>query len=144
MFTDTITLFNLHKGLWYPHVLHDVDAVGIANGASATALNGTTRSDNGVILIQTNSSKVIKVGNTLKPYVMPKSYELLENGADAITFQPQTDFIYTGEYESTEPVLDDAYNEGFYDWMNRKRDGVYQIVSAVYYSLIPHFEIGVK
>ena len=73
-----------------------------------------------------------------------KAYNILASGIDAITFQPQTDFIMMGEYESTEPVNDDDYDAGFYDEMNSRYDSVYQIVSAVFYSLIPHFEIGVK
>lgn len=144
MFSDTITLFNLHNGSWFPHIIHGVDAAGITDGASATALNGTTKSDNGSILIQTSNSKVINVDKTLLPYVSPKAYAALENGADAVTFQPQTDFIYMGEYENAEPINDDDYEAGFYDYVNSRRDGVYKIISAVFYSLIPHFEIGVK
>lgn len=144
MFTDTITLFNLHNGIWFPHVIYGVDAVGITAGKSATTLSGATKTDNGLVLIQTSSSKVINVGRTLKPYVSPKAYKALESGENAVTFQPQTDFIMLGEYESSDPVTDDDYESGFYDEMNSKYDNVYQIVSAVFYSLIPHFEIGVR
>lgn len=144
MFSDTITLFNLNHGMWYPHIIRGVDAVGIISGSNATALNGTTKADSGTILIQTSTSKVINADHSLKPYVSPKAYNILASGIDAITFQPQTDFIMMGEYESTEPVNDDDYDAGFYDEMNSRYDNVYQIVSAVFYSLIPHFEIGVK
>lgn len=144
MFSETITLFNLHNGLWFPHVLHGVDATGISASKSATALNGTTNADNGVILIQSNSSKIIDTDNTVKPYVSPKAYAALESGENAVTFQPQTDFIMLGEYGRSEPITDDDYESGFYDAMNSKYDNVYLIVSAVFYSLIPHFEIGVR
>ena len=144
MFSDTITLFNLHNGLWFPHVIHGVDAVGITDGASATALNGNTKADNGSILIQSSSGKVINTDSTLKPYVSPRAYAALESGESVVTFQPQTDFIMLGEHESSEPITDDDYESGFYDYANSRYDNVYQIVSAVFYSLIPHFEIGVK
>ena len=41
-------------------------------------------------------------------------------------------------------ITDDDYESGFYDYANSRYDNVYQIISAVFYSLIPHFEIGVK
>ena len=144
MFTDTITLFNLNHGLWFPHIIRGVDAVGIIDGAKATALNGTTKTDSGTILIQTSTSRVINADHSLKPYVSPKAYAVLESGVDVITFQPQTDFIMLGEYESTEPILDDDFDSGFYDEINSSHDNIFQIVSAVFYSLIPHFEIGVR
>lgn len=144
MFSDTITLFNFHKGYYYPHVLHGVDAVGIMQGANATALNGNTSSDGGQILINTNSSKILSVDNTQLPYVTPKAYEKLADGADAVTFQPQQDFIMIGDYGSTEPINDDDYEAGFYDEINSTQDNIHSIISVNFYSLIPHFEIGVK
>lgn len=144
MFTDTITLFNIHNGIWFPHIVYGADAAGISAGKNATVMNGTAKTDNGLVLIQSSSNKVINVNKTLKPYVSPKAYAALENGENAVTFQPQTDFIMLGVYESTEPINDDDYEAGFYDDMNSKYDDVYQIVSVVFYSLIPHFEIGVR
>jgi hypothetical protein len=145
MFGDTITVFNFKGGYYYPHVLHGVDAVGISDGATATNMSGTTNSDIGTVLIQTNASKIIAADNTVLPYVSPKAFEALTDGIDSvITFQPQKDFILVGAYESTQPIYDDDYETGFYDELNSTRDGVYQISSAVFYSLIPHFEIGVK
>ena len=144
MYSDTITLFNFHNDMWFPHVIWGVDAVGISSGAGATALNGTTKTDSGVILIQSSSNKVINADNTLKYYAPPKEYAALENVKNTVTFQPQKDFIILGKYESTEPIADDDYVAGFYDEMNSRYDTVYQIVSAVFYSLIPHFEIGVR
>lgn len=147
MFTDTITLFNLNNGMWYPHIIHNVDAAGIISGASATPLNGSTKADNGLILIQTYGSAGIKAIDTdsgTRVYVEPKAYAALVSGSSAVTFQPQTDFIMLGAYEGVSPIVDDDYEAGFYDEMNSKYDNIYQIVSAAYYSLIPHFEIGVR
>ena len=145
MFGDTITVFNFKGGYYYPHVLHGVDAVGISDGATATAQSGNTNSDMGTVLIQSNASKIIAADNSVLPYVSPKAYEALADGVESvITFQPQTDFILIGEYESTEPIYDDDYETGFYDDINSTRDGVHQIVTAVFYELIPHFEIGVR
>lgn len=144
MFNDTITLFNLHNGVWFPHLIYGADAAGMINGSSATALNGTTNADSGTILIQTNNDLIIHSDKKPIPYVTPKAYAALENGADAITFQPQTDFIFIGAYESTEPIIDDDYEAGFYTEMNSKNDDVYLITSVKFYGLIPHFEIEVR
>lgn len=143
MYNDTITLFNLHNGAWYSHIIKEVDA-GITSGAGSTALNGTTRTDSAIILIQTSSSKVINADNSLLPYVSPKAFSALENPESVITFQPQTDFILIGEYENSEPINEDDFETGFYDEMNSKYDNVFLITSAAYFDLIPHFEIGAR
>lgn len=144
MFSDVITVFNLHGGLWYPHVLNGVDATGIATGKSATTLNGVTSNDNGYILIQTVLDTSVMTEAGALPYTAPKEYAALENGENAITFQPQTDFIKLGSFNTDSPISDDDFETGFFDEMNSKYDGVYQIVSVAHYSLIPHFEIGVR
>ena len=144
MFADTITVFNFQKGVWFPHVICGVDATGIAGGKSATTLNGVTKTDNGIILIQTDKDRAVNVNGEIMSYVSPKAYADLTSGEDSITFQPQLDFIMLGEYKDTDPIVDDNYESGFYDEMNNKFDDVYQIVSATFYSLIPHFEIGVR
>lgn len=143
MYNDTITVFNLHNGVWFPRIIHSVD-IGVTSGASSTTLNGTTKADSSIILIQSNASKGIIANGQQLLYVAPKKFAALENVEKAITFQSQTDFIIIGEYESTRPVIDDDYETGFYDTVNSERDGVYQITSVAYYSLIPHFEIEAK
>lgn len=143
MYDSTITVFNLHKGLWLPRVIHDVD-IGAASGSNATALNGTTNADTAIVLIPSNANKDITANGQRMIYAAPKKFAALENVENVITFQPQTDFIIIGEYESVKPVVDDDFESGFYDAVNGERDGVYQITSVEYYSLIPHFEIGAK
>ena len=53
------------------------------------------------------------------------------------------DFFYLGEY-SEEPISDEDYMEGFYDYMNSTFDGVFAITSVAKLDLIPHFEITGK
>lgn len=144
MFNDTITVFNLNNGMWYSHVIRNTDAVGIIHGATNTAVNGTTKSDNAVVLINSTIDKHIQTDEGLLPYTAPKSYAALENGNNAITFQPQTDFIVLGEHYYNNPINDDDYETGFYDYINSTLDDVYLIVSAAFYGLIPHFEIGAR
>ena len=144
MFNDTITVFNLNNGMWYSHVIRNTDAVGIIHGATNTAVNGTTKSDNAVILINSTIDKIIQTDKGLLPYTAPKSYATLDSGDSTITFQPQTDFIVLGEHFYNDPINDDEYETGFYDYINSMLDDVYLIVSAAFYSLIPHFEIGAR
>lgn len=143
MYNDTITVFNLHSGLWLPRIIYNVD-VGITSGANSTTLNGLTKADSSIILIRSNGSKYIDVNGRQLLYVAPKRFAVLENVENVISFQPQTDFIFLGAYESIKPVADDDFETGFYDMMNNERDGVYQIASVAYYSLIPHFEIEAR
>ena len=144
MFNDIITVFNLNNGAWHSHVIRNTDAAGITHGATSTAVNGTTKSDNAVILINSTIDKSIQTEKGLLPYITPKAYAALENGNNAITFQPQTDFIVLGEHYYDNPINDDDYETGFYDYVNSTLDNVYLIVSAAFYGLIPHFEIGAR
>lgn len=139
MFSDTITLFNFHRGTWYSHKLDGVDATGISDGSTATALNGKTNNDIGRILIQTRSD--MSVGDLR--YLPPKEYVATNDVTSAITFQPKTDFIVLGNHVQ-EPVLDDSYTDGFYSVINAQYDGAFMIAAATPYSLIPHFEIEVR
>lgn len=139
MFTDTITLFNFHKGIWYSHTLEGVDAIGLADRSTATALNGTVNNDNGIVLVPSDENK--RVGRL--QYVMPKQYAAAEDVTNLITFNTGSDFIILGDH-ATEPIVDDDYIEGYYSNLNEKNDGVYKIEAATFFLLIPHFEIGVR
>lgn len=143
MYNDTVTVFNLHKDTWLPRIIHNVD-VGVTSSTSLTPLNGLTKADSSIILIRSNDSKCIDVNGRQLLYVAPKKFAVLENVENVISFQTKTDFVLLGEYESTKPIVDDDFESGFYDMINSERDGVYQISSVAYYSLIPHFEIEAK
>lgn len=78
----------------------------------------------------------------LRKYIGPKAYARLDNPVGYFTFKAEQDFIVEGNYSSDLPIDDGKYDEGLYHAMNDAQDGVYMITSAVFYSLLPHFEIG--
>lgn len=43
-----------------------------------------------------------------------------------------------------EPIADDNYKNGFYNYMNKSYDNVFAISTVSKFNLIPHFEIGAK
>ena len=139
MYSDTITLFNLHRGVWHSHKLSGVDAVGLADRSTATALNGSVKNDTGVILVQSDETR--KIGPL--QYIEPKQYKAAEDVTNLITFNTESDFIVLGDH-STAPIKDDDYTDGYYDDINSRLDGVYKIAAASFYLLIPHFEIEVR
>lgn len=139
MFNDIVTVFNNHKGCWYAHMIRGVD-YGSTASAGSTKLNGITKSDRVIVLIRSDADKHISSDVTLQ-YVPPKVYERLENVEGHITFKPQDSFILIGEYNGAEPISDDDYEAGFFDYMNSMYDNVFMISSAAYFGLIPHFEI---
>ena len=140
MHNGTITLFNLHDGLWYPSVIHGVTVEEIV-ATSATENAGRTNSDAVELSIGTTNVKAIVTAAGLKSYVSPKAYAVCAAPADCLTFKPEQDFVYIGEW-STEPISDDEYESGFYHAFNEENDGVYMITSVAWLGLIPHFEIG--
>ena len=143
MFRNTITLFNYHNatGLWYPTVFKGVD-LGI-NTASNSTKDGKNSNDTVSIIIPCTKDKVfITADGTKKSYTEAKVYAKCDNPAVYITFKPECDFIYNGEWTDIEPVNDEDYESSFYHSMNEEYDGVYMISSAAFYGLLPHFEIG--
>lgn len=139
MYSDTITIYNLHNGMWYSHTFEGVDATGIADRSTATALNGSTKNDTGLILVQSDERK--RVGAL--QYVEPKQYAALEDVTGVFTLNTDSDFVVIGDH-ATEPVADDSYTDGYYDSVNSRLDGVHKITAATFYLLIPHFEIEVR
>ena len=167
----TVFNFHEGTGKWYPTVFHHVNLVeGI--GSSKTEGSGITNADNAELIIRvlpdrnantiiyqpyivvTNDGDAYVDNRGVKLsyqepetdgeqwYVTPKAYSHLISPEGYFTFKPETDFFVVGNYASTEPIDDDDYDEGLYHAMNEAEDGVYMITSAVYYSLLPHFEIG--
>lgn len=145
MYQDTITLFNRKKSntagdTWYPTVIKGVNlnidraAILAKYGASSqdnAALHIQYQQENGEITIACDSE-------TTKPWMSPKEWDETE---DSLTFNPNGDFFWQGQW--TGGIVSDAdYGpDGFYSYMNRVHDYVFAISSVAKYSVIPHFEI---
>ena len=139
MFNSTVTLFNYHATTkqWYTTRFDGVDLLEV-NAKSATR-QGETNSSNIDLLINVNPDKSSSNG---KPYLGPKAYAATADPSTYFTFTPEIDFFVEGDYSSDVPVAEDEYESGYYHEMNNSHDGVYMVVSAAYFPLIPHFEIG--
>ncbi len=146
MFADTVTVFNKYQSrlgdMWYPTVIHGVNLQ--IDKAAIMAKFGAESKDNAILNIRYARIDGVKSING-KPYLTPKEWERQTNDklAESITFTSGTDFDFfmVGEYESTEPIADDDYIDGFFNHMNDLHDYVFAITSVAEYSVIPHFEI---
>lgn len=147
MYKDTITLFNrcpnrINGDRWYPVVIHDVDV--ITDKASIVKAMGVDTGDNTKLHIKysVDNDRIIVAEKT---YILPKEYTKMSPAEveNFITFKSgkDFDFFYVGEWQGNEPIADDDYNDGFYDYMNSEYDNVYAITTVGKYSLLPHFEI---
>lgn len=146
MYNDTITLFNRYESrlgdTWYPTVLTNVNLN--IDKASIIAKFGAESQDNAILNIryQINDGDIFVED---KQYLPPKEWDRQINDLlpSTITFTDgqQFDFFYVGDWGSTETVDDEAYLDGFYNYMNTQYDYVFQITSVAQYSVIPHFEI---
>lgn len=144
MYKDTITLFNRHADragdVWYPTILRNVNLN--MDKASIMTKYGAESKDSVVLNIRYHISQVGKmVGD--KVYLPPKEWQGIDDPAGTITFKDgkEFDFFRVGEWESTEPIRDEDYTNGFYNYLNSKRDYVFAITAVGLYSVIPHFEI---
>ncbi len=146
MYSGTITLFNHYKSrlgdMWYPTVIHGANIQ--IDKAAIMAKYGAESKDNAILNVRYHVvDSNIMVGE--KPYLPPKEWERQTNDklADSITFTGGTDFDFfmLGEYPTTEPIVDDDYIDGFYNYVNDEYDFVFAITSVAQYSVIPHFEI---
>ena len=148
MYSDTVTIFNRYESrlgdMWYPTVLRGVNFM--SDRSAIVQKYGEQSKDNAVVNVRYDNvnGKVFVVG---KEYFPPKEWDRQTNDmlTRTITFTPgeKFDFFYLGEY-SEEPISDDDYTEGFYDYMNSTFDGVFAITSVAKLDLIPHFEITGK
>ena len=138
MFGSTVTLFNYHAKTkqWYTTKFDGVDLLQV-DARNATR-QGETNSSSVDLLVNVSADKSCNG----KQYAGPKAYAALDNPAECFTFTPETDFFMEGEHILSEPVSEDDYENGFYHDMNSIHDGVYMVVSAAFFPLIPHFEIG--
>ena len=146
MYCGTITLFNHYKSrlgdMWYPTVIHGVNIQ--IDKAAIIAKYGSESKDNAILNIHYNTVS----GQTTidgKPYFPPKEWERQTNDklSETITFTSGVDFDFfmLGEYPTTNPIADDDYTDGFYNYVNDEYDFVFAITSVAQYSAIPHFEI---
>ena len=167
MYDRTITVFNHHKGNWYPHVIHNADLIA-TDSKTPTAMSGETNSDSVEIIVRFRKARwkivdgegcaiidrfrnvlvwgapftAIETDNGSMQYLPPKAFAESESPENCITFTPETDFIYDGEWPGTGPIPDGDYESGLYSHLNEERDGVNMITRATQYRLLPHFEIG--
>lgn len=144
MYRDTVTLFNLHDGLWRASVLQGVDLN--ADRAAIIAKYGADCKDRARLHVRyqvSDGNIVVRSGETSYAVLEPRQYSGEEG---TIAFRPAStgevvDFFLAGEWDGDTTVEDSEYESGFYDYMNGTRDGVYTITEAARYSVIPHFEI---
>lgn len=148
MYSDTVTLFcrgHTDSGdVWYPYILHDVD-LNVDRGY-IMKVYGADASDNASLHMRCAGTG--QSGHTIdgRSYVLPKAWDDVapEDKSGYITLQGGTNFGFfmVGDYGSEEPVSDDDYRMGFYQYMNSQHDGVYAITSVSGpFSLIPHLEV---
>lgn len=145
MYQDTVTVFTRYWSrlgdVWYPTVLHNVNIN--TDRSNIIARYGESSSDSAVLNIgfTEQAGQKIIAGKT---YKKPKEWDAQLNDGiqDTITFHTgeKFDFFYLGEW-SADPVNDDDYPEGFYDYMQANYDDVYAMTSVAEFSVIPHFEI---
>lgn len=149
MYSDTITLFNRYDaGLedkWFPTILRGVDLN--IDKAAIVATYGENSSDNARLHIRCAiDDGAISVGD--KVYLPPKLWKAQSEAeaAQSITFESgqQFDFFIVGEWGSAEPIDEDDYLDGFYNFCNKVYDYCFAITSVAGYSVIPHFEIMAK
>ena len=142
MYQNTITVFNFHEdsAAWYPSVIKGADLAETKSSSSTTT--GKNNADTVGVIVHCSGDKQITTTAGAKSYTGPKEYARCKNPAERITFKPECDFIYDGEWPDLAPISDEGYDSGLYHAINDTYDGVYMITSAVFFGLLPHFEIG--
>lgn len=146
MYTDTITLFNRYKSssgeMWYPSVLRNVNLT--MDKSSIVAKFGAESKNKAVLNIKYKNADGKKQIDD-KTWLPPKEWQNQEKNLleSSLTFAngQQFDFFFAGEYESDKTILDDDFKDGFYNYMKSQYDFVFSVEEAVFYSVIPHFEI---
>lgn len=149
VYDKTITLFNRYSSrlgdTWYPTVIHNVQL--IADKSAIIAQYGAESSDKALLHIRYETIDGVPV-IAGKPYKTPKEWDRQTNDllSQTLTFTDGQyfDFFMLGEYESEQPISDDEYTDGFYNYINSNYDNVFAVTSVGLYSLIPHFEITGK
>lgn len=147
MYNDTITLFNRYKtsagDLWYPSILHDTHLN--MDKSAIIAKYGPESKDKAMLNVRYEDCAGAKmIGD--KTFLPPKKWSQQEEGGlpGFLTFTDgqRFDFFYLGEWPDADPIPDDDYAEGFYNYMNASYDYVFAITAVSGpYSVTPHFEI---
>lgn len=144
MYRDTITLFvrtqTAYGEAWIAKVLTGVD---LNNDRAAIVRQyGETCTDNAKLHIKYHKNgENILIGNDI--YVEPKEYDALSSVSGYITMHNGSDFDFwcCGAYYAENPISDDSYPHGFYNYMQSTRDDVHAVHSVSRFSVIPHFEV---
>lgn len=145
MYQDTITLFNRKPGgnagdTFYPTVIKGVNLN--IDRAAILAKYGPEAQDNAVLhiryVVKNGEIAIVCDSEMTKPWMSPKTWDKTE---DSLTFNPDGDFFWVGEWK--DGIVSDADHgpDGFYAEMNRAHDYVFTVSSVARYSVIPHFEI---
>lgn len=147
LYRQTITLFN-HKTVddatvWFPMVISNVHL--IIDKSIIISSYGEQSQDNAQVHIM----YTLKNGGAYvngKRYMMPKEWQKDGNSDENFTlnYGDEYDFFMEGDYGTTEPIHDDDYRNGFYNYMNKNYDNVFAITTVSKFNIIPHFEIGAR
>lgn len=148
MYSDTVTVFNRYRSrlgdMWYPTVLFNVNLN--IDRASIVSRYGENAKDNAVLNVKYKNIGKFKVIEG-KPYILPKEWSEQVNDAlgSTVTFADGEyfDFFIEGMYPE-QPIADDDYENGFFDYISEKYDHVFAITSVSEFSVIPHLEITGK
>ena len=144
MYDKTITIFNLDlsdNNTWRKTTIEGCDAVPTDgwNLSTVGQQNASTLS----VLVNCNWNKIFATTDGDKQFLEPKVYKEAQNKDVYLTFNADTDFIVLGDIELPS-MLDEDYDSGLYNYVNKTYDGVYLINNYTYYSLIPHYEVGCR
>lgn len=149
MYSDTITLFNRYEQtdgiMWYPTILEKVDLN--VDRAAVIARYGEQTADNAMLHVRCRPVGAdVYIGEKL--YLPPKLWanQNVDELAGSVTFTGGVgfDFFIAGRWEESEPISDNEFLDGLYNYMNKRYDYVFSISSVALYSVIPHFEIAAK
>lgn len=148
MFTDTVTVFNrLHKSdmdWWYPTVLTGVELQ--VDRSAMVSKYGAQTADRAALHIKwkPGAGGSIVVGG--KEFLTAKAWQQRGEPHKTITFAAGEafDVFMAGAWNGIDIIKDTDYSRGFYDWLNKTRDGVYSISSVSFFKVVPHFEVTGK
>lgn len=147
LYKQTVTMFNRRtvgdSVIWYPIILEKVHLV--TDKSIIIGSYGEQSQDNARLHVRYSwvNGKAVVNGKT---YMTPKVWE--REGDPMVNFTigygDSFDFFIEGIYRSSSSIDDEAYRNGFYNYMNKEYDSVYAISTVSQFNLIPHFEIGAK
>jgi len=126
MFQDTVTIFNQQDCIWYPTVLHGVEAQEVT--AQNTGKDGSAPG---------NRCSLHIPEAVMKDYHRPKEWK-----GEGYTLRCG-EFFVIGDHGGG-PVDDNDYTGaclGYQDYMKNHLDGVYQITAVSVFKLIRHIEV---